>query len=57
LKDQSVLVYQGNGLFDRRRFRRSLKRLLDQAVTDLWPIPTADSVRLEGPWGEAILAA
>ena len=53
LKDQSVLVYRGNGLFDRRRFRRSLKRLLDQAVTDLWPIPTAASDRSEGPCGEA----
>ena len=49
LKDQSVLVYRGNGLVDRRRFGRSLKRLLDQAVTDLWPTRTEETAAVLRP--------
>jgi hypothetical protein len=37
LADQAVLVYEGRDRADRRTFRRSLERLLDQAVTGLWP--------------------
>lgn len=37
LAGQDVLVYEGHDRAARRRFRRSLGRLLDQAATGLWP--------------------